>query len=302
MNELISIFIPTYNRAEVLSSVLDKVIAQIADYRIKIYIYDNGSTDNTKEIVNSKQKIYELIEYYCNKVNLGPDKNMLNILKFNETKYILMLGDDDYILESFYDTLNPYLTQDFGFIVLANEDDYQKESTKIFSNKDEAFPFLWDKMPYGSLIMHTGFIKEGEVDKYIGTSHAYSAICWEILAKNPKLKCLYLSQKLLVYLGKVQKTWNSSAMDIFYYQIPLWFSLLPDSYNSKEDVFIKSKKLRFKWKSLISCKIYYNFNVLSSKHYFTSSEKLKYELINILPINLLPIQKIWKVLKPYVKS
>ena len=286
MNKLISIFIPTYNRAEILKTVLSKVVDVVSVHQIKIYVYDNASTDNTESVVRFSQQSYEHIQYYKNETNLGPDRNMLNILDFVGTKYVLMLGDDDYVLPNFCELLKPYLERDFSFMVLARQEDYLKEKTQIFSDRDQAFSFLWEKMPYGTVIMRTGVIQKDDVAKYIGTSHAYSAICWEMLSKE-NTTCLYLSETLSVYLGVVEKTWNSSAMDILYYQIPLWFSLLPENYKSKDTIYLKSKKIRFTLRSLISCKARYNFSTLSSKEFFTTCELFKFEVISVIPFQLL---------------
>lgn len=89
-------------------------------------------------------------------------------------------------------------------------------------------------MPYGTVIIRNGLINRCDVEKYIGTSHAYSAIPWEsMLSSNAIGKCLFYSDYILVELGEIEKTWKSNAIDIFMYQIPLWFSILPEQYIMK---------------------------------------------------------------------
>ena len=45
MNNLLSIFIPTYNRCNVLDTVLDRVISAVKEYDVCVQVYDNCSLD-----------------------------------------------------------------------------------------------------------------------------------------------------------------------------------------------------------------------------------------------------------------
>lgn len=92
--------------------------------------------------------------------------------------------------------------------------------TTVYVEKLSAFSFLWDKMPYGTVIIRNGLINRCDVEKYIGTSHAYSAIPWESMLSSTAIgKCLFYSDYILVELGEIEKTWKSNAIDIFMYQI-----------------------------------------------------------------------------------
>ncbi|MCX8464125.1 glycosyltransferase [Bacteroides fragilis] len=96
MNNLLSIFIPTYNRCNVLDTVLDRVISAVKEYDVCVQVYDNCSLDKTENIVCAKQKLYPYIFYCKNETNIGLDRNMLNVLNKQVSKYTLMLGDDDF--------------------------------------------------------------------------------------------------------------------------------------------------------------------------------------------------------------
>ena len=48
---LITVVIPTYNRATLIAATLDSVIAQTGNYRIEVEIVDDGSTDHTADVV-----------------------------------------------------------------------------------------------------------------------------------------------------------------------------------------------------------------------------------------------------------
>ena len=55
MNKLLSICIPTYNRAQFLPALLESIITQINGHedKVEIIVSDNASTDNTKQITQN---------------------------------------------------------------------------------------------------------------------------------------------------------------------------------------------------------------------------------------------------------
>ena len=96
---LVSIGIPTYNRA---NSYLKKAIAdaQSQTYpNIEIIISDNCSSDNTEEVVRSFPD--SKIRYYRQKVNIGPNNNFNFCLNQARGEYFLLFQDDDLIDDDF---------------------------------------------------------------------------------------------------------------------------------------------------------------------------------------------------------
>ncbi|MCR4734719.1 MAG: glycosyltransferase [Treponema sp.] len=69
---LLSICIPTYNRAENLKNCIESIIKQdvFNPDNIEIVISDNCSTDNTKEIAMLYTDKYSNIHYFCNEKNV----------------------------------------------------------------------------------------------------------------------------------------------------------------------------------------------------------------------------------------
>lgn len=296
MKDLLSIFIPTYNRASVLDSILEKVIEAVYKESISIHISDNSSTDNTKEVVKKWQNQYPYITYDCNKENIGADRNMLKIIDYNVSKYVLMLGDDDYITNNFLEEILPYLENDYKFIVLGTNSNYP---TQIYHTADEAFDFLYDKMPYGSLIMRTNIITRQIIDKYIGTYHAYSAMAWEAFALSESVgKAVYYNEKQVVVLGQGGKTWSSSAIDVFLYGIPQWFSLLPINPTIKAKVYRRHKKMFFKIKVFAIMKIEANVSNLTSFEFFTVADRFKWFVVKVTPSLVI---KTIKKIKSFIK-
>lgn len=104
---ILSICIPTYNRANILEKTLENITNQYCfDNRSEIIVSDNCSTDNTKEIVLKYSQKFQNIKYYCNQENIGFDKNMKRSLDLANGIFIKPFND--YILFK-EDTLNHIL-------------------------------------------------------------------------------------------------------------------------------------------------------------------------------------------------
>lgn len=89
MNPLVSIVVVTYNRAHFLKDALDSILRQtFKDY--EIILVDDGSTDNTKEIV----KQYEGIRYIYQEHG-GISKARNTAVKAAKGKWIATLDSDD---------------------------------------------------------------------------------------------------------------------------------------------------------------------------------------------------------------
>jgi glycosyltransferase involved in cell wall biosynthesis len=98
---VLSISIPTYNRAPKLIEALDSILAQddFERSRVEIIISDNCSTDNTRQVVEKYQKKYNFIKYYKNDINKGIDYNIFRCVELAETDYVYLLSDDDILLK-----------------------------------------------------------------------------------------------------------------------------------------------------------------------------------------------------------
>ena len=112
MKKLLSICIPTYNRAEFLpdaiESILNQITSDIKD-KVEICISDNASTDNTEEVIKKYQEknICDIV-YHKNKENIGADRNFLKVIEIANGEYCWWLGSDD-ALES--DILNELVSK-----------------------------------------------------------------------------------------------------------------------------------------------------------------------------------------------
>jgi glycosyltransferase involved in cell wall biosynthesis len=104
MNKLLTIAIPTYNRADLLDKQLAWLAKAIHGFEAdcEIFVSDNCSTDHTQDILHKWQEILTDIPFTNNKnsKNIGLKENIAHCINSAKTKYVWTVGDDDPIRHS----------------------------------------------------------------------------------------------------------------------------------------------------------------------------------------------------------
>ena len=93
-NIVLSICIPTYNRASLLKESLYSIVNQSTynPSKVEIIISDNCSTDNTEEVVSEFIQNYDGIVYHKRATNNG-FLNILSVLQYAKGDFIKILND-----------------------------------------------------------------------------------------------------------------------------------------------------------------------------------------------------------------
>jgi len=121
MKPLLSIGIPTYNRAALLDLCLSQIFKQILPHKdlIELIVSDNCSTDNTYEVVQNYFSKGFQFNYVKNETNKGPDRNILQAFELAQGKYVLIFSDDDVFFDGALDILIKILNGgDYGIIYI----------------------------------------------------------------------------------------------------------------------------------------------------------------------------------------
>lgn len=94
---LFTVVIPVKNRAKYLHHTLRTCMMQNYD-NLEIIVSDDGSTDNTREVVEDLMRIDNRIRYYSQGAGIGMRDNFEFALKQVKPGYVIALGGDDGLL------------------------------------------------------------------------------------------------------------------------------------------------------------------------------------------------------------
>src|SRR5271157_4371421 len=103
MSLLLSICIPTYNRALFLDQLLKSIESNIAGFEdlVEVVISNNAGTDTTSEVVSRYRETIPHMRYYQQETCLLPGEiHFYFVASQGRGKYIWIIGDDDCINEN----------------------------------------------------------------------------------------------------------------------------------------------------------------------------------------------------------
>jgi len=240
MNDLLSICIPTYNRAKMLGACLANLISEVREHEIPIYVSDNASTDNTAEIVANCRKDYSFIFYSRNKANLV-DRNFIVALQLPKTKFRWLLNDKARLLPGALGKLLANLQANDPDALVVNSSvggaarginkrvkDVAGE--RVYSEQNEFLADLgWHITMLGSVVWSEKLVKAGDFEKYTDTSFIQPGVIMGYIA-GKKFSILWRDEALFYLAGEELSTWVSIAFEPFARQ---WYQLimsLPASY------------------------------------------------------------------------
>jgi glycosyltransferase involved in cell wall biosynthesis len=140
MEYLVSIIIPTYNRAHLIAETLDSVIVQTySDW--ECIVVDDGSTDKTEELLNNYTRKDNRIKYYQRPTDRAKGGNTCRNYGFelSNGEYINWFDSDDIMKETFIEKKVEILKKeklDFVVSLSVNFDENDNE-TQIFDKNNK---------------------------------------------------------------------------------------------------------------------------------------------------------------------
>jgi len=318
-NPLLSIVIPTYNRADFLDCCLKVHIPLAKAHNIQIFVSDNASTDTTKEIVQKWMEEYPLIRYHCNDTNIGPDKNFERALKYPQTEYVWLLGDTyqipsegiDYVLNLISKNNKKYdvIVVNVGKRVSGIPEQDYSDPNHLLSDLG------WHMTCLSSLIYNSRLINHSDFSRYHNTNFIQLGIIFEYIAgKDFLIHWIdFISIQGIHIEGILKKSWQNQAFEVWTKRWSNIIFSLPPSYTLETK--LKCIKDHGKKSGIFKIKylLYFRaFNVLNYKTYRQYSNlfplTIKYPKLIILLIALLPraplllLHKIYRAIKRRIRG
>ena len=131
---LVTIGIPTYNRAAMLRRAIESALGQ--DYsNIEVIISNNASTDETQEVCQEYSKKDNRVKYVTQSSNIGVLANFAEVLKRASGEYFMWLGDDDWIDDAYVKHCTSLLIADPSLALVSGVPTYYRDGEKIGEGK-----------------------------------------------------------------------------------------------------------------------------------------------------------------------
>ena len=273
---LLSICIPTYNRAEYLKQALSSIVnnGSFCD-DVEVVISDNCSTDNTEEICNDFIKRYPNIKYYKQqKPTYIADQNFIDVLSLATGKYIKLHNDTSFIkdkmLLKIINIIKQNINSQYPIFFYQN---YHNTKNTICSST--SLDDILNKVSYFvTWISNFGCWKKDfdnleQKDKYISMGLMQVDWTFRIILNHKKFDMFFFD---FYDIAKIYKKNGGNIFKIFAYN---YFIILKKYMNEN---LLKKETFEFEKKRILFRYLIPNyFSITYQKDFcFDTSEKIKY--------------------------
>lgn len=208
---LLTIAIPTWNRASYLALNLKQIgdqLAMLPTGVVEVIVSNNASTDNTAEVVETAIKYGTPIRSITNPTNIGSDANIAQCFNLAKGKYVIILGDDDLFIDGGIALLLRHLEgHDYGVVTLrpyGYDNDFRREfpggsgRNHVFENPAEFLAAIGQFMALiSACVINKSLLPNVDAAQFCGCSLVQTHLV--ILAALAAKENLYLYRYLIAY-------------------------------------------------------------------------------------------------------
>lgn len=171
---VLSLCIPTWNRASFLKESLQRLESQLKNINlldIEIFISDNCSSDDTELIVSKYISHGMPINYNKNEENIGMDGNFITCVQYSHGHFIWVMGDDDYLVDGALLRIIDLLKHNPSIGLLHLREMAGKSGYAEYGNIDVYLKKLtyWSTFITGNIFNRDALEFVSTPEKYIGT-------------------------------------------------------------------------------------------------------------------------------------
>lgn len=134
-DELVSVIVPAYNAADTIRRCVLSIEEQTYK-NIEIIVVDDGSTDNTLELLEELCEEYSNIEVYHHEKNMGLFAARLTGVKYAKGTYLGFVDSDDYVSIDYFRILAKAMTDECADIVVGDFYLQYSDGRKEYFNLD----------------------------------------------------------------------------------------------------------------------------------------------------------------------
>lgn len=303
--KLLTIAIPTFNRANCLSLLLNSISEQYSEVKdsVQVIVVNNASTDDTEDQCFRWMKQIKYLKYIKNDSNIGGNPNITKCFDIVVSPYCWIIGDDDIIQIGALKQIVEFLKKNKPDIVCMNNSGFvSKPASTDINLIGRITPWLVDKIDFARIVnVRATFISAIIVnkDKFLESQNSdafkrfidtdFPQLAWVLGNLTTGTSFIYIPQKLILARSGASGGYN------FYRAFSVVFNNIIDAaLDSKTGNIIKRRTLLSFMPStlLMSRKNKIgNFNLIRDDENFikVAYGKYFYYYLLILPILSFPL-------------
>ena len=109
-SKLVTLCIATFNRSHIVAQLIQEILDFNLNDKIEILVIDDGSSDDTFEVISEFSK-FENVSIYRNEKNLGWSRTMMKYFNLCKTEFLIEVPDDDILFKEGIEDLFPTLLE-----------------------------------------------------------------------------------------------------------------------------------------------------------------------------------------------
>lgn len=143
-NPLVSICIPSYNRADLIEETIASALGQTYS-NVEVIVNDNCSTDNSWELLSTIAAKDSRVRIFQNRENLGAVRNWQAVMTHAKGDFAIILWSDDLIKDTFVEKTMEVFTEDVAFVMTGVQ---EFTSEGVYYSSAFGLPGKRDKFAY----------------------------------------------------------------------------------------------------------------------------------------------------------
>lgn len=265
----VSVIIPVYNVENYLRKCLNSLVNQTLK-DIEIIVVNDGTTDNSQEIINEYVKKYPKKVVSIIQENGGQGAARNTGLLHAKGEYIGYVDSDDYVEENMYEELYKKAKEEDSDIVICGNN-VVKENYELFSKEDVDKEFLLGKMAVWNKIYKKNIIVDNKIQ--FRSKVWYEDLDFTMKVYFSSKKISYVDKPLYNYLLREGSTMNNNNIKRNLELIEAFDSLID---------YCKDKKIYNKAKDEIEFLCIYHMYIFATTRVLNTNNKYKdkIEIIN----------------------
>ena len=229
----LSISIPSYERHEAIErNIIDNLDCFLKE-KIKIYIFDDSSSDKLENKVKDLIKIYPYIEYSKNKETLGHDKNFFQAISTPESEFIWVIGDSTIIDPKTFTEILKVIQKNNPNLICVNKDYRIKEhETGLKKNPNFILEnFGWHLTYTGATIykrecLDHVFFNQANLPKNFPQIYTI----FNVLSTYKDDGIYWINSNCISSLRSSQSYWINDSINVFIFDWKNAINKLPNTY------------------------------------------------------------------------